>query len=168
MMGPTHRLVGGTTGLVASSAAGLPVPVDLAVALIAGASSSIPDDLEKLLHLPHRRLTHYPVIQMAAIGILFGGLALLLKPPMSSLIVVGLAGSVALGCVMHSVVDSMTVDPRGIALFWPIKRRGVHLMPRSLRVWVASDSRSEMAFCVVWVSIVLCYLYVQFGYLIRR
>lgn len=168
MMAPTHRLVGGTTGLVASSAVGLPVPVDVAVALIAGASSSLPDDLEKLLRLSHRRLTHYPVVQMTVIALLFGGLATLLQPPAPTLIVVGLAGSVALGCVMHSVVDSMTVDPRGIALFWPIKRRGVHLMPRSLRVWVASDSRSETAFCVVWVSIVLCYLYVQFGYLIRR
>lgn len=165
MMGPTHRLVGGTTGLVASSAAGLPIPAVVAVALIAGASSSLPDDLEKLLHLPHRRTTHYPILQLAAIcGLAYVGLRFAAVP---LLLVVGVTGPIALGCLMHSIVDSMTVDPRGVALFWPIYRRGVHLLPRWARIWVASDSRSEWAFCVVWVSIVLCYTYVQFGHLIR-
>lgn len=166
MMGPTHRLVGGTTGLVAATAVGLPIAADAAFALVAGASSSLPDDLERLLHLSHRRLTHYPVLQLVFIGALtYVALRFSTAP---AVIVVGVGGAIELGCLMHSVVDSMTVDPRGIALFWPIKRRGVHLMPHSLRVWVDSDSRSETTFCVVWVSIVLCYLYVQFGYLIRR
>lgn len=164
MMGSTHRFVGTTTGFVLPSAAGLPIVAVAAIALVAGAASSLPDDLERWLRLSHRRLTHRPVLQLAVIGgLAYLALHLAAAP---TLIVLGLAGAVAIGCLMHSIADSMTVHPDGIELFWPVYRRGVHLLPRWARVWVDSDSRSEMTFCVVWTSIVLCYAYVQFGYLI--
>lgn len=72
------------------------------------------------------------------------------------------AGAVALGCVMHSCADAMTVDPRGIALAWPFLRRGFHLMPYSWRVRVGSKSASERVFFVVWSAFVLSYVYVRF------
>jgi membrane-bound metal-dependent hydrolase YbcI (DUF457 family) len=78
-------------------------------------------------------------------------------------IVFTLLGGVAIGCLMHSIADSMTVDPRGIALLWPLKRRGVHLLPRWARVWVGSESLSEWAFAAVWIAFVLSYVYVRFG-----
>jgi hypothetical protein len=62
----------------------------------------------------------------------------------------------------HSVADSMTVDKHGIALLWPISRRGYHLLPRRMRVWVGSKSRSEWTFAACWCVFVLSYVYVRY------
>jgi membrane-bound metal-dependent hydrolase YbcI (DUF457 family) len=160
MVARTHRLVGGTTGFIAANVAGLPIPGDLMVAVVAGASSSIPDDLEKLLHLKHRRITHYPSIQLAVTGALAYLAVYFHAAPVG--ICLAVTAAVALACLMHSCADAMTIDPRGIALLWPISRRGFHLLPHSLRVRVDSKSTSEKVFFVVWSAIVLSFLYARF------
>jgi membrane-bound metal-dependent hydrolase YbcI (DUF457 family) len=86
-------------------------------------------------------------------------------PEFAGLIVV-MAASLALGCVMHSAADAMTVDKHGIQLLWPISRRGYHLLPWSMRVWVGTKSRSEKAFVAIWCGFVLIYAYAHFGSLI--
>ena len=161
MMGTTHRLVGGSTALVVSTAIGLPMPVDVAVAGVAAASSSIPDDLEKLLHLRHRRLTHYPLLQLAVISVLTAAVLEFVPAAPVGVVLAG-AAAVALGCVVHSLADAMTVDPRGMALLWPFSRRGYHLLPHALRVRVDSKSASEWVFAALWTGIVLSYLYVRY------
>jgi hypothetical protein len=168
-MGPTHRLVGGTTGFVVSTAAvpALDVPsyVSLGVVatavFLAAAASSAPDNLEKLLRVKHRTVTHWPALQLAVVGVLTVVVSIASGLPVA-LVVLAITGPVALGCVMHSVTDAMTVDPRGIQLLWPLSRRGYHLLPRSLRVWVGTKSRSEWAFVVVWCLVVLSYTYARF------
>jgi hypothetical protein len=176
-MAGTHRLVSGTTGFIVANVAGLPIPGDLMVAAVAGVSASIPDDLEKVLRpkwlskrfprlakkiplFKHRTITHYPAMQLAVLG----GLVYLavhygIAP---TVICVAFASAVAWGCFMHSCADAMTVDPRGIALLWPISRRGFHLLPYHLRVRVGSKSVSEIVFFVVWSVIVLSFLYARF------
>jgi membrane-bound metal-dependent hydrolase YbcI (DUF457 family) len=159
MMGPTHRLVGTTTGFVAATAVGLSVPVSAGVAVMSGLSSSVPDDLEKLLHVEHRTVTHRPALQLIVIAAL-AALASLVVPLALAVV---LAGSVAIGCVMHSAADAMTIDRRGIQLLWPIRRRGYHLLPPFMRASVGSKSISELAFSVAWCAIVISYLYVRYG-----
>lgn len=158
-MARTHALVGTTTGFVAATAVGVSVPVAAGVAVVAGASSSVPDDLEKLLHVDHRTVTHWPLLQVLVISAL-GFLASLVIPLVLAVV---LAGAVAIGCVMHSAADAMTIDRRGIALLWPISRRGYHLLPPFLRASVGSRSISELAFSVAWCAIVISYLYVRYG-----
>lgn len=183
-MAPTHALIGGTTGFVVSTAAapalGAPIPFDLAVVAfavaLAAASSSIPDNLEKpprwvvkrapklaklFPQLPHRTVTHWPALQLGVIAALTFALSLVSGVSLG-LVALAITGPVALGCVMHSVADAMTIDPRGIQLLWPISRRGYHLTPRWARVRVATGSRSEWVFGVVWCLLVLTYTYARF------
>jgi membrane-bound metal-dependent hydrolase YbcI (DUF457 family) len=145
---------------VATTAVGQPLLVGVCAAVIAAASSSLPDDAEKLLKLSHRRITHYPVVQLLVIGAIAG--LIIAASEIPDVIVLAFLGAVAIGCVMHSCADAMTVDPRGIALLWPINRRGYHLLPRWARVWVGTKSRSEWAFVAVWSTIVLSYLYARY------
>jgi hypothetical protein len=168
-MGPTHRLVGGTTGFVVSTAVvpALDAPsyvslgVVAAAVLLAAGASSVPDDLERLLRAKHRTVTHWPALQLAVVGVLTVVVSIASGLPVA-LVASAITGPVALGCVMHSVADAMTVDPRGIQLLWPLSRRGYHLLPRSLRVWVGTKSRSEWAFVAVWCLVVLSYTYARF------
>lgn len=159
------------------SAVGLPIGVCVVAGGVAGATSSLPDNMEIVLNFPqrrfrprwafkyfpsvsHRHLTHYPLLQI----VFFAGVAAAIihfaAAPAGFL--EATAGAAALGCVMHSVADSMTVEQHGIALLWPINRRGYHLMPRPLRVWVGSKSRSEWVFVACWCALVLCYVYVRY------
>lgn len=160
MTGPTHRLIGASSGFVVASVVGLPIVICAAAAGAAGATSSLPDQLEKWIRVRHRRLTHYPLLQVAFFFVAAAAIISLAAVPAVPLEVI--AGAAALGCVMHSVADSMTVDQHGIALLWPISRRGYHLMPRPLRVWVGSKSRSEWVFAACWCAFVLCYVYVRY------
>jgi membrane-bound metal-dependent hydrolase YbcI (DUF457 family) len=165
MMKPTHRFVGTSTGLIAATAVGLPLELDATIAILAGASSSIPDDLEKLFRLPHRRLTHRPFVQLAVIGMICAAAVAAAAPLTWALAV---ASGVAVGCLAHSLADAMTVHPDGIQLLWPLSRRGYHVLPRFMRVWVGTRSRSEMAFLLVWSVIVLCYMYARYHQLIPQ
>jgi hypothetical protein len=183
-MAPTHSLIGGTTGFVVSTAAlpalGAPSYLDAAIVAsavaLASASSSLPDSLEKpprwivkrapklarkLPHLPHRTVTHWPALQLAVVGAFTLVISLALSISLE-LLALAITGPIALGCVMHSVADAMTVYPRGIQLLWPISRRGFHLTPRWARVRVDTESRSEWVFGIVWCLIVLIYTYARF------
>jgi membrane-bound metal-dependent hydrolase YbcI (DUF457 family) len=158
-------LVGGTSGFVISTAVGASMPVVAAVSILAFFSSPAPDRLEKsFIKLRHRRITHRPAIQLAFIALLTYVMAMVMRPYPEPALVVG--AGLAVGCVMHSVADAMTVDKHGIQLLWPISQRGYHLMPWSLRVWVGRKSTSERVFCVVWLGSVLIYAYARFGHLI--
>src|SRR4051812_37589724 len=141
MMGPTHALVGGSTAFVATSALGLPWEYVGVATVCSAATSSLPDDAEKWLRLPHRKTTHRPAVQIAFFGLL--AVAASLAVPTFATLAVLLAAPLTLGCVMHSCADAMTVERHGIQLLWPISRRGYHLLPRFMRVWVGSKSRSE-------------------------
>jgi membrane-bound metal-dependent hydrolase YbcI (DUF457 family) len=160
MTGPTHRLIGASSGFIAASVVGLSIGACVAAGGAAGATSSLPDQLERYLRVRHRRLTHYPLLQVAFFAVVAAAIIHLAAAPVVFLEVI--AGAAALGCVMHSVADSMTVEQHGIALLWPISRRGFHLMPRPMRVWVGSKSRSEWAFAACWCAFVLCYVYVRY------
>lgn len=160
MTGPTHRLIGASSGFIAASVAGLSIGVCVAAGGVAGATSSLPDQLEKRIRARHRRLTHYPLLQIAFFAVVAAAIIHFAAAPVVPLEVI--AGAAAFGCVMHSVADSMTVEQHGIALLWPISHRGYHLMPRPLRVWVGSKSRSEWVFAACWCAFVLCYVYVRY------
>jgi membrane-bound metal-dependent hydrolase YbcI (DUF457 family) len=177
MMARTHRLVSGSTAFVATTAVGVPIGVCGVAAGVATLAASWPDDAEGLLNAPqhrfrprrlfkhfpvvsHRHLTHYPSLQVAFFAVVAAAIISFAAAPVDSLEVI--AGAAAFGCVMHSVADSMTVEQHGIALLWPFSRRGVHLMPRPLRVWVGAKSRSEWVFVACWCAFVLCYLYVRY------
>lgn len=161
MMGRTHSLVGGSTAFVATSAIGLPWPyVGIAVAC-AMATSSLPDIDQKVKFIPHRRLTHYPALQLAFFALVVF-IVTIAAPGLAGL-AAAIAIPMAFGCVVHSCADAMTVDRHGIALLWPISRRGFHLLPYSMRVSVGSKSRSEKVFVVVWMLVVLSYAYARFG-----
>lgn len=164
MMAKTHRLVSGSTAFVATTAVGIPIYVCGAAAGVSALASSWPDDVEKLLHLKHRRASHWPSVQAIVLGVPVAAAAIWL--PVATLAVAALAVAAWLGCVMHSVADSMTVEQHGIALLWPISRRGYHLLPRPLRVWVGSKSRSEWVFVACWCAFVLCYAYVRYRHYI--
>jgi membrane-bound metal-dependent hydrolase YbcI (DUF457 family) len=164
MTGRTHRLIGASGGFIAMSAVGLPIGVCIAAGGVVGATSSLPDQFEKVLHVKHRRLTHYPLLQIGLFASIAAAMIALAAAPEEPVLV--LAGAAALGCVIHSVADSMTIDARGIALLWPISRRGYHLMPRPLRVEVGSKSRSEWVFAACWCAFVLCYVYVRYRHYI--
>lgn len=159
-MTPTHRLVGGSTALAAGVAIGLPLSVVVGVSALTAYASSFPDDVERWFKLSHRQISHYPVIQVALASLL--ALLLLLKSPLSDAIAIYVAGALAFAWVMHSVADAMTIDRRGIALAWPIRRRGYHLLPRHLRAKVGRASASEYVFGVAWSAFVLCFLYARF------
>jgi membrane-bound metal-dependent hydrolase YbcI (DUF457 family) len=162
MMARTHRIVSGSSTFVATTAVGLPISVACVASSVAASASSWPDDVEKLklLRLKHRRQSHWPSVQAAVLGVPVVAAAIWL--PVATLIVAGIAAGAWLGCVMHSVADSMTVDKHGIALLWPISRRGYHLLPRRMRVWVGSKSRSEWTFAACWCVFVLSYVYVRY------
>jgi membrane-bound metal-dependent hydrolase YbcI (DUF457 family) len=160
MMGPTHKLVGGSTAFVATTAAGMPMTVVVGAVICATVASPMPDHAEKVFHLRHRRLTHRPSVQLAFFAV-WGLAGVVLVPQFAGLIVV-MAASLTVGCVMHSVADSMTVEKDGIQLLWPLSRRGYHLLPWSLRVWVGTKSRSEKVFVVIWCAFVLIYAYARF------
>jgi membrane-bound metal-dependent hydrolase YbcI (DUF457 family) len=159
MVARTHRLLGGSTGFVATTAVGLPISICAVATVIAAASSSLPDDLERWLHLSHRRATHYPSLQLLVAATIAAGAIAEAAP---AVVVLSVVGAVALGCLVHSLADAMTVEQHGIALLWPISRRGYHLLPRPMRVWVGSKSRSEWAFAACWCAFVLCYVYVRY------
>jgi membrane-bound metal-dependent hydrolase YbcI (DUF457 family) len=168
-MAKTHSLIGGTTGFVVSTAAlpalGAPSYLDAAIVAsavaLATASSSLPDSLEKWLHVKHRTVTHWPALQLFVLGVITAS-ALLASKGQIGFYILAVTSPIALGCVMHSVADAMTIDPRGIQLLWPISRRGFHLTPRWARVRVATESRSEWVFGIVWCLIVLIYTYARF------
>jgi membrane-bound metal-dependent hydrolase YbcI (DUF457 family) len=165
MTGPTHTLVGGSTGFVLATAAGASIYGVAFVSIIAALSSTAPDSLEKKLKVvAHRRLTHYPAVQLAFIALITYAAAMVMRPEPDPALVLG--AGLAVGCLMHSIADAMTVDKHGIALLWPVSRRGYHLMPWSLRVWVGRKSISERIFCAVWLGFVLIYAYARFGHLI--
>jgi len=164
MMRQTHSIVGGTTAFVVTTAVGLPMEV-VAISIIgATVGSSLPDNVEKPLHLPHRKVSHWPAVQLA----FFAAVAAMIvsQAPNYAVMIWIAAASIAFGCVMHSIADAMTVEKHGIQLLWPIKRRGYHLLPWSMRVWVGSKSRSEKVFVAIWVVFVLIYTYAHFGSLI--
>lgn len=146
------------------------VPIVIASVAVATAASSLPDDLERgiklgrrrVLKLDHRRVTHRPFVQALAAAALFYGLVSFCGPEYTAYAAV-VAGSLLFGCLMHSVADGMTVHPDGVQYFWPLSRRGYHLLPRFMRVWVGSRSRSERLFVVVWVLGVLIYAYARFS-----
>lgn len=167
MMAPRHRIIGGTTGFVVSTAVLSPDLVSVAIGLgagvVAAAFSTLPDDAEKWLRLRHRKITHRPINQLLAAGVPAGAAIYFGSAPMLTLI---LAGCVATGLLMHSVADGMTVAPGGIQYLWPISRRGYHLLPRSCRVWVGTNSWSEHVFAFIWCLFVLIYAYARFGHLI--
>lgn len=158
-MGPTHRLIGGSTVLVATTAIGLPLELVAGASALAVASSSLPDDLEKVFHLEHRKITHRPVLQLLACSALAYAAVLSTIPLW---IVLCTAIPVAAACLLHSFADAMTVYPSGIQLLWPISRRGYHLMPYRMRVRVGTRSPSEVVFALIWSVIVLSYLYARF------
>jgi len=140
------------------------MPVVLGVVAVAAASSPAPDSIERRLKLKHRRKAHRPALQLTFIGIWTYALAMVMQPyPLVALVI---GAGLAIGCVMHSIADSMTVDREGIQLLWPLSRRGYHLLPWKLRVWVGTKSRSERLFVVVWMAFVLIYAYARFGSLI--
>jgi membrane-bound metal-dependent hydrolase YbcI (DUF457 family) len=116
MMGPTHKLVGGSTAFVATTAAGMPMTVVVGAVICATVASPMPDHAEKVFHLRHRRLTHRPSVQLAFFAV-WGLAGVVLVPQFAGLIVV-MAASLTVGCVMHSVADSMTVEKDGIQLLW--------------------------------------------------
>jgi hypothetical protein len=160
MTGRTHRIIGTSSGFVAASAVGLPIVICVAVGGVAGATSSLPDQAEHWMRSSHRRLTHYPLLQIGLFASIAAA-AISFSAAREGLVLVFI-GAAALGCVMHSVADSMTVDKHGIALLWPISRRGYHLLPRRMRVWVGSKSRSEWTFAACWCVFVLSYVYVRY------
>lgn len=168
-MGPTHRLVGGSSAFIASTGVGLPIPVVAASVVLAAATSSLPDDLERgiklgrrrVLKLAHRRVTHRPFVQALAAAALFYALVFFCGPEFTLPIGVG-AASLLYACLVHSLLDGMTVDPDGVQYFWPLSRRGYHVLPRFMRVWVGNKSRSEKVFIAVWVTGVLIYAYARF------
>jgi membrane-bound metal-dependent hydrolase YbcI (DUF457 family) len=169
MMKKTHRFVGGSTAFVVGTSVGLPIAVVVGVSALSAFASTFPDDVERPVRLkrltiwpglPHRQLTHYPVIQLLVVALL--ALLMIAASPFSGGEVIYLAGALAIAWVMHSVADAMTIDRRGIALLWPIRRRGYHLLPRPLRARVDTNSVSEKVFGVVWSAIVLCFIYARF------
>jgi membrane-bound metal-dependent hydrolase YbcI (DUF457 family) len=160
MTGRTHRIIGGSTAFVVSTVAGLPAPLIAGAVAVAAKSSSLPDDAEKWLRVPHRRLTHWPLVQMAIFAIPVAASAIWI--PIYASAIGALCASAFFGCFMHSIADSMTIHPSGIQLLWPISRRGYHLMPQSMRVRVDRDSLSEKVFRVMLIVIVLCFTYVRY------
>jgi membrane-bound metal-dependent hydrolase YbcI (DUF457 family) len=161
MMSRTHRIFSGTSTFVVTSAVGLPLEVVAVASAGAAIGSGLPDDIEKPLHLPHREVSHYPSVQILVFGLI--ALAGATYLPEITYLIVGACASLALGCVMHSVADAMTVDPGGIRLLWPIRLRGYHLAPRRLRVRVGRKSFSEKLFLYVWVGFVIIYAYAHFS-----
>jgi membrane-bound metal-dependent hydrolase YbcI (DUF457 family) len=159
-MEQAHRLVGGSTGFVAGLATGFPLTISAAVGATAALSSSLPDHLEGPLRLSHRKITHWPAMQLFVIALITAGIISLSPVPDEYVFV--FTGGMAIGCLMHSIADSMTIHPSGIQLLWPISRRGYHLLPRSMRVRVGTKSRSEWAFVVIWCLFVLSYTYARF------
>lgn len=140
------------------------MPVVMAFAIGATAASKLPDIDQKIKWLRHRKETHRPLLQIAFFALL-AALAISWAPEFRDLIIL-FAASMVFGCVMHSVADSMTVQKDGIELLWPLVRRGFHLAPWSLRVWVGRKSTSERVFCAIWLGFVLIYAYARFGHLI--
>jgi membrane-bound metal-dependent hydrolase YbcI (DUF457 family) len=164
MMGPTHTVVGGSTAFVITSALGLPWGYVGIATTCAAMGSPLPDVDQKIKGLKHRTITHYPALQLGFFALV--GLAATRYVDGYDEIVWLVVASLTLGCVMHSCADAMTIHPRGIRLLWPISRRGYHLLPWSMRVKVASDSRSEAAFVAIWGLFVLIYAYAHFHQLI--
>lgn len=164
MMAKTHRLVSGSTAFVATTAAGLPIYACGAAIGVAALASSWPDDVERPLCLDHRKWSHRPLVQGLVLSLPAVAAAIWL--PAAALIVAATAVAAWIGCVAHSLADAMTVEQHGIQLLWPISRRGYHLLPRPLRVWVGSKSRSEWVFAACWCVFVLCYVYVRYRHLI--
>lgn len=160
MTGKTHKLIGGSSAFVVSASVGLPISLVAGVTAVAAAASSLPDDAEKWIRSPHRTVTHWPLLQLAVFALPVIAAAIWLA---AFAVVIGwLCAAAAFACLMHSIADAMTIDPRGIQLLWPISRRGYHLVPRNIRVKVGRDSLSEKAFCVALVAIVLCFTYVRY------
>jgi membrane-bound metal-dependent hydrolase YbcI (DUF457 family) len=139
------------------------MPLVIVSVIGAVAASPLPD-VDQKIGIPHRRVTHWPSMQIAFFAACaFAGAYL--APGFTQLIAV-LTASMAFGCVMHSCADAMTVDKHGIQLLWPVSRRGYHLLPWSCRVWVGNKSASEKAFVAIWMAFVLIYAYARFGHLI--
>jgi membrane-bound metal-dependent hydrolase YbcI (DUF457 family) len=164
MMGPTHKLVCGSAAFVATTALGLPAVV-VAASVVGSASTYDLPDIDQKIGLPHRKITHWPSVQIA----FFAACGLLLAhyyPPKFDWPIAILAASMAFGCVMHSIADSMTIARGGIQLLWPFRLRGYHLAPRRWRVEVGSKSRSERRFIAIWCGFVLIYAYARFRHLI--
>jgi hypothetical protein len=165
MMSRTHKICGGTAAFVATTAVGMP-PILVASAVgWTYAGSSLPDDAEKVIpFVKHRGLTHIPSVQVAFFAALAYA-ASRYEPAFTALFVVT-AASLAFGCIIHSVVDGMTIAPGGIQYLWPIRRRGYRLMRHRLRVRVGANSRSERRFLLIWWAFVLIYSYARFRHLI--
>lgn len=167
-MAPTHRLVNGTTAFVVTTAVGMPLTFAGVSSALAAASASLPDDAEKLLHVPQRfhrqNPTHYPAAQLIFFALL--AVAGSIYAPQFAAWIVFACACLAFGCVTHSLADAMTVEKRGIKLAWPISRRGYHLLPWKMRIWVGSNSPSERLFVAVWCAFVLIYVYARFRHLI--
>jgi membrane-bound metal-dependent hydrolase YbcI (DUF457 family) len=179
MMGPTHALIGGSSAFVATTAAGLPFEYVIPASVLAFASSSLPDldqkwPLKRLVR--HRTVTHYPALQLIFFAAVVAIVAVL--APDMAVMAAALAAPMLFACVMHSVADAMTIDKQGIQLLWPISRRGYHLLPWKMRIWVGSKLRSEplswrfwrgwklrseQVFVAIWVGFVLIYAYARFS-----
>jgi membrane-bound metal-dependent hydrolase YbcI (DUF457 family) len=166
MTGRTHRLVSGSTAWVGVVAVGAPAYLALGAAAVASLTASLPDVDQKVGWLPHRGPTHWPLVQLLVFALPVAAVAY--WSPVRDLVVIAAALAAAgwLGCFVHSCADAMTVQPSGIQLLWPLSRRGYHLLPRSMRIRVGRDSRSEAVFFVVCSAIVLCFTYAHFRYLI--
>jgi membrane-bound metal-dependent hydrolase YbcI (DUF457 family) len=166
MTGRTHRLASGSAAWVGVVAAGAPAYLAAGAAVVASLTASLPDDVEKPLHLPHRSVSHWPLVQLLVFALPVAAAAYWSPVREAVLAVAALAAAGWLGCLFHSCADAMTVQASGIKLLWPISRRGYHLLPRRMRVRVGRDSRSEAVFFVVCSVIVLCFTYAHFRYLI--
>jgi len=158
-MAKTHRLVSASTAFVVPCVAGAPVVLAAAAGTVAALTASLPDQVEKPLRLPHRTVSHYPLVQL---GVFSLPVLAAWHWMAAAVVLVGpIAASAWFSCLMHSVADAMTVDPRGVRLLWPLKR-GFHVLPRRMRVRVSSKSTSEWVFFVVWSALVVCFIYARF------
>lgn len=177
MTGRNHRVLNAGTTFVALTAAGASLPLAAAGSTVSAAAARWPDLVEEPLGLPHRGPSHWPSVQALVLALPVIAAAIWLPVATISLTILAhtitirlpilictaaLAAATWIGCVLHSVFDAMTVERGGIKLLWPFYWRGIHLMPRYLRVRVGRDRPSEWVFVALWCMIVLSYLYVRY------
>lgn len=149
VMGPTHELMGATSGVMIGTSLGLSLPQTAVLTGAMALSSSLPDIFE-LTVFEHRTITH----SLLMIGCLIGTLAVvggmvfnLLQDTFMRPAVVPAFAGVAWGYVLHVLADMCT--RRGVPLLYPLSPRPCWLVPAGLRV--RTDAASESVFAVVWL-----------------
>jgi membrane-bound metal-dependent hydrolase YbcI (DUF457 family) len=168
MMGPSHRLVGASSGVLVGLGVGLPA---WQTACLTGASwlaGKGPDQAELGGLLAHRRLTHSPVaIAMLGLGAFVvlllvasrvpevraaldvGQATLVLAWPIAG---AGIAG-LALGYASHLVADSCTID--GTRPGYPFTDRQVWVLPRRLRFRTGSSAEYRVVLSLAALTLLL-------------